>query len=38
MLRHLLNLRTQPEPTRPARDVIIEARRRTRRDLLRTWD
>ena len=35
MLRHILNLRTHPEPTRPARDVIIEARRRARRELLR---
>jgi len=35
MLRHILNLRTHSEPTRPARDVIIEARRRARRELLR---
>jgi len=35
MLRPIFNLRAQPEPTRPARDVIIAARRRTRRDLLR---
>jgi hypothetical protein len=35
MLRRLLNLRTHPEPTRPARDVIIAARRRARRELLR---
>jgi hypothetical protein len=38
MLRPFLNLRTQPEPTRPARDVIIEVRRRARRELRRTWD
>jgi hypothetical protein len=37
MLRHILTLRTQPEPPRPARDVIIDARRRTRRELRRTW-
>jgi hypothetical protein len=35
MLRHILTLRTHPEPTRPARDVVIEVRRRTRRELLR---
>jgi hypothetical protein len=35
MLRHILTLRPHPEPTRPARDVIIEARRRARRDVLR---
>jgi hypothetical protein len=35
MLRHILTPRTRPEPPRPARDVIIDARRRTRRDLLR---
>jgi hypothetical protein len=38
MLRPFLNLRIQPEPTRPARDVIIDARRRARRELVRTWD
>jgi hypothetical protein len=38
MLRHILNLRTQPEPIRPARDVIIEVRRRARRDVVRRWD
>lgn len=38
MLRHLLNLRIQPDPPRPARDVIIEARRRARRELRRTWE
>jgi hypothetical protein len=38
MLRHILTLRPRPEPTRPARDVIIDARRRTRRELLRTWE
>ena len=37
MLRHILNLRAQPEPIRPARDVIIEVRRRARRETLRTW-
>jgi len=35
MLRHILTLRTPPEPARPARDVIIDARRHARRDLLR---
>jgi hypothetical protein len=35
MLRHILNLRAHPEPTRPARDVIIDVRRHARRDLLR---
>jgi hypothetical protein len=35
MLRRILNLRTHPEPTRPARDVIIDARRRARRELRR---
>jgi hypothetical protein len=35
MVRRILALRPQPEPTRPARDVIIEARRRARRDVLR---
>jgi hypothetical protein len=38
MLRHILNLRTHPDPTRPARDVIIEGRRRARRDVLRRWE
>lgn len=38
MLRHILTLRPHPEPTRPARDVIIEARRRARRDLRRSWE
>jgi hypothetical protein len=38
MLRHILTLRPGPEPTRPARDVIIDARRRTRRELRRTWE
>jgi hypothetical protein len=37
MLRPTFNLRAQPEPTRPARDVIIAARRRATRDTLRTW-
>jgi hypothetical protein len=38
MLRHILTLRTPPEPARPARDVIIDARRHARRDLLRPRD
>ena len=37
MLRHIFNLRAQPEPTRPARDVIVAARRRATRETLRTW-
>jgi len=37
MLRPIFNLRVQPEPTRPARDVIIAARRRAARETLRTW-
>jgi hypothetical protein len=37
MLRHILNLRVQPEPTRPARDIIIDARRQARRETPRTW-
>jgi hypothetical protein len=35
MLRHLLNPQTQVQPPRPARTVIIEARRRAQRELLR---
>jgi len=35
MLRHLLSLTARPEPPRPARTVIIEARRRAQRELLR---
>lgn len=38
MLRHILTLRTQPEPARPAREVIIDARRHARRDLRRPQD
>ena len=38
MLRPIFNLRAQPEPTRPARDIIIAARRRAARETLRTWD
>lgn len=38
MPRHIFNLRAQPEPTRPARDVIIAVRRRATRDTSRTWD
>jgi hypothetical protein len=37
MPRHIFNLRAQPEPTRPARDVIIAVRRRTTRDSMRPW-
>ena len=37
MLRPIFNLRAQPEPTRPARDVIIAARRRATRDSIREW-
>jgi hypothetical protein len=37
MLRHIFNLRAQPEPTRPARDVIVAVRRRATRETLRTW-
>jgi hypothetical protein len=35
MLRHILTLRAHPEPTRPARAVIIEVRHRARREALR---
>ena len=37
MLRQIFNLRAQPEPTRPARYVIVAARRRANRETLRTW-
>lgn len=37
MLRPTFNLRAQPTPTRPARDVIIQARRRTTFDSQRPW-
>jgi hypothetical protein len=37
MLRPTFNLRAQPTPTRPARDVIIQARRRATLDSQRPW-
>jgi hypothetical protein len=36
MLRHLFSLHPDVTPPRPARMVIIEARRRARRELLRS--
>ena len=38
MLRHLFNLHPEAQPTRPARTVIIEARRRAQRELHRAYE
>ena len=37
MPRRIFNLRAQPEPTRPAREVIVAVRRRATREGSRPW-